>query len=462
MKGKFLLFAAVLCFHVFINSCDSEQPIIEYIKAYDTIQVSDTVIVPDTVMVSDTIQLCDTIQVRDTLTVCDTLMVCDTIMVRDTIQISDTIKVCDTIQVSDTVVVRDIIEIRDTVVVYENIEECVVEEFDIENAGTRKFLEEVDYTADTAYTVSYVNTYRKTYSANDKPLPVKISWDGESEYRVVISTSPGFSNPLVVQGTSSQVDIYNLIPDQKYYYKILDSNDKILKVGCFRPVGPLRMIKGVADNVRDLGGWKVDGGHIAYGKIYRGAKLSSKSSAKDIFLNQLGISVDMDLRGIKSSESTVGPVIDEAEYVKFPVEKNMGRGTGNTQEVYQQAIRAVIGYLEEGKVVYFHCAGGADRTGTLAFLIEALVGMSESDLSKDYELTTFDGSNKRFRNYRATEDETHILYELITYLRKFGDFKTQTINELVENWATTRHSPDVDPLTPEEIALLRKYLIVKD
>ena len=88
--------------------------------------------------------------------------------------------------------------------------------------------------------------------------------------------------------------------------------------------------------------------------------------------------------------------------------------------------------------------------------------MSESDLSKDYELTTFAKTNKRLRNFRATEKETHILYELITHLRKFGDPATLSINELVLNWATTRHSDSVDPLTLEEIELLRKYMIVRD
>ena len=229
-------------------------------------------------------------------------------------------------------------------------------------------------------------------------------------------------------------------------------------------MGPLRWINGIAENVRDLGGWQADGGHIAYGKVYRGARLSSRmpQSGRDVFLKDLGIDVDLDLRGIKESEARVGAVIEDADYRKFPVEKNLGRGTGNTQELYQEAIRTIIHYLGEGKTVYFHCAGGADRTGSLAFLIEALLGVSESDLSKDYELTTFAKTNKRLRNFRATEKETHILYELITHLRKFGDPETMSINELTYNWATTRHADNVDPLSPEEIELLRKYLIVKD
>jgi len=345
-----------------------------------------------------------------------------------------------------------------------SLKRAVVEECDIENEGTRKYLEEVDYSSDTTYTVSYARDYMQDWGANDRPLPVTVSWTDQSASKILLSTSPKFKETIEMEVTESPARIYNLIPDVDYFYKVLDSKGDVVKLGRVKPVGPLRMINGVADNVRDLGGWKADGGYIAYGKVYRGARLSSRMSdeAKDIFLNQLGISVDMDLRGIKESESRVGPVIEGAEYVKFPVEKNLGRGTGNTQELYQQAIRSIIGYLAQGKVVYFHCAGGADRTGSLAFLIEALLGVSESDMSKDYELTTFARTNKRLRNYRATEDETHILYELITHIRKFGDPKTESINQLVENWATTRHSADVDPLTKDEIKLLRKYLIVND
>ena len=41
--------------------------------------------------------------------------------------------------------------------------------------------------------------------------------------------------------------------------------------------------------------------------------------------------------------------------------------------------------------IYFHCWGGADRTGQLAFLLEGLCGVSEGDLCIDYELSTFGG-----------------------------------------------------------------------
>ena len=336
---------------------------------------------------------------------------------------------------------------------------------DIVNEGTRKLLEEVDYSNDPGYTVSYAREYRKEFKANDRPLPVTVTWPEGKGSRVWVSTSPFMDNAFSVLADSSSAEIYNLVPGVTYYYRVVDAGGAVLKSACVTPVGPMRMIYGVSSNVRDLGGWKVPGGHIAYGKLYRGAALSSRrmtERGKEIFLKDLGIGVDLDLRGIKESEATVGPVIEGAEYAKFPVEKNLGRGTGNTQELYQQAIRSIIGWLGEGKAVYFHCAGGADRTGTLAFLIEALLGVSESDLSKDYEITTFAGPNTRLRNFRDDGKETHILFETVTHLRKFGWPEVSDIHQLVLNWATTRHSENVDPLTLEEIARLREYLVAPD
>lgn len=49
----------------------------------------------------------------------------------------------------------------------------------------------------------------------------------------------------------------------------------------------------------------------------------------------------------------------------------------------------ILEKLKEGRNIYFHCAKGADRTGTLAFLLEGLLGVKESDIAKDYELTSF-------------------------------------------------------------------------
>ena len=113
------------------------------------------------------------------------------------------------------------------------------------------------------------------------------------------------------------------------------------------------------------------------------------------------------------------------------------------------------------RVLLFAVISAILAVGVSCGSLRAGKGVSESDLSKDYELTTFARTNKRLRNYRATEDETHVLYELISHIRKFGDPSTDSINQLVENWATTRHSDSVDPLTRQEIAQLRQLLLTK-
>ena len=61
----------------------------------------------------------------------------------------------------------------------------------------------------------------------------------------------------------------------------------------------------------------------------------------------------------------------------------------------------------------------------------------------------------------VSQDDMDLLY-LYAGSRKWSPRNTRlSINELVLNWATTRHSDSVEPLSLEEIELLRKYLIVK-
>ena len=48
--------------------------------------------------------------------------------------------------------------------------------------------------------------------------------------------------------------------------------------------------------------------------------------------------------------------------------------------------------------VLFHCWAGADRAGTLAFLLNALLGVSLEDLIRDYELSSLSVWGSRSRS----------------------------------------------------------------
>ena len=47
--------------------------------------------------------------------------------------------------------------------------------------------------------------------------------------------------------------------------------------------------------------------------------------------------------------------------------------------------------------LYFHCQGGGDRTGTVAFLLENMLGVSDADCLNDYELSNLSASGERTR-----------------------------------------------------------------
>lgn len=57
-----------------------------------------------------------------------------------------------------------------------------------------------------------------------------------------------------------------------------------------------------------------------------------------------------------------------------------------------------------GNNVYFHCRIGADRTGTMAYLLEGLLGVPNEYRYEDYELTSVAGINDRTRYYDQKSD----------------------------------------------------------
>lgn len=196
------------------------------------------------------------------------------------------------------------------------------------------------------------------------------------------------SNYKPIGQTAGGVTHYNEVPN------VLTPFASGGKAGTLKPLDALRWIRtsagATAWNVRDLGGWPCDGGAVKYGLLIRGGKLAAAD--RDVLVGDLGIQHDLDLRGREGGGSD-----DEPDMTGSPLGCDVWYT--RTQQyawyaltpvaTWQTYLRCVIDAVTHREPVYFHCTAGADRTGTLACVLEGLLGMSQSDIDKDYELTTF-------------------------------------------------------------------------
>ena len=211
------------------------------------------------------------------------------------------------------------------------------------------------------------------------------------------------SNYKPIGVTVGSETYYNEIPNVKTPF----ANSS--KAGTLKPLDALRWIKtrgssAEAWNVRDLGGWACDGGTVKYGLLIRGGRISAAD--REVLVGQLGVQHEIDLRGKEGRDPSDGEVATESPLggdVWFTIADKAAWYTLTPVATWQTYLRCVIDAVTHREPVYFHCTSGADRTGTLACVLEGLLGMSQSDIDKDYELTTFysgsgSDANARRRN----------------------------------------------------------------
>lgn len=208
----------------------------------------------------------------------------------------------------------------------------------------------------------------------------------------------------------------------------------VKQCGTIKPTGNIRMIATPAINVRDLGGWACDGGTVKYGKLFRGGELST--SDRDVLVGQLGIRHDIDLRSKDETGGiTKSPLGDEVYYTN---PDNYPWYTLAYNE-WGLILRTIFNAALHDEPLIFHCAAGSDRTGTVACIIEALLGVSQTDIDRDFELSTFGISlgegvyEARRRTDIHSDDNPELLrwrdlIEQITSLTVGDTFRDKVVN----------------------------------
>lgn len=219
--------------------------------------------------------------------------------------------------------------------------------------------------------------------------------------------------------------IYNLIPGHVYQWMVKDSTGAVTSSGRLKPTGSVRMLKFLYSgirNLRDLGGWACDGGSIKYGLLIRGGFFGdSEADAENRKLAEdIGIKHEIDLRN--EGTATSSPIGKHVYYSRYPVEAYYADiVNGTDKESYDSAVkalRAIFDAVSHGDCCYWHCSLGADRAGTISWMIEALLGVARKDMDKDYELTTFYVYPAKAETRYRTRSDFQALH---TYLPTFDD-----------------------------------------
>lgn len=238
--------------------------------------------------------------------------------------------------------------------------------------AVRNYLEAVDYSG-VDYTQTQIGNYAPTPAVpatNTKPIGKTVG--GKTYYNNI----PKGNTPFVGTGVA----------------------------GTLNPQDQVRWINSKTSNMRDLGGWACDGGTVRYGLLYRSGELNAQDES--LLVDELGINTECDLTA-DGTPAFPGKMryIGHTSYAMYSL--------ANT-EAWRVNLRGIFEAVRYRDPVIFHCSMGADRTGTLACILEALLGVRQSDLDKDYELTSFYALRARSGNYQGgTADWAHLISQLL-------------------------------------------------
>jgi len=273
------------------------------------------------------------------------------------------------------------------------------------------------------------------------PVSTEISWKytdpaAVQQADVLLSRNADLSDAQVYLAAGEGILVDGLMPGTDYYWQVraqLADSTVYSSVFHFRTAENFLTyrIGGVA-NTRDLGGLTTASGKkIRTGMIIRGANVDSINSEGKLFMTEvLGVRTDLDLRA--PNEGTAGqgfsPISKEINYVNYS-----GILYGDVSNPEKQAVLADeirVFTKAENYPVYIHCAIGRDRTGTLSMLLEALLGVPEKLIYRDYEMSFLSA----LCNQDEVDAKTMIGINFDPTVNYINSFEGKTLADRAENY----------------------------
>ena len=249
--------------------------------------------------------------------------------------------------------------------------------------------------------------------------------------------------------TSLEIDNLEIDCDYKWRVKGMVGDAKLRAEGTFRTedLAPRLIHLSRIHNMRDLGGRVGLGGRrVRQGRVYRSAGLNDnarKSKSKGGMVpgkerltdasrayakGTLGIRTDLDLRSDRECFGMTGsPLGPEVKWIKISSSAYSGMAKDSGKNAFTQVFRVFLD--EKNYPIDFHCIAGADRTGSLAFILNGLLGVDEEELWRDWEVTAFQkekidfGHRTRFSKLVKVFDAfpgANINEKIVAYVKSAG------------------------------------------
>ena len=374
-----------------------------------------------------------------------------------------------------------------------------IPEYCLDNPKVADYFSRPEYNPND-YSYTYITDYCYRYPWNwknlgsgerlDQPLPAKVNLAAPltAAAKLYVDENADYSDALVQSAAvgDQSIDVYNLIPNRTYNWKVVDdANGDVVESGQFKTTGHVRMLKidGIF-NVRDMGGYPTMGGTtMKYGKIIRGSRLNVNGSTQKIITDEgiaellrLGVLAELDMRDESNAPMPNGESRHSYLGKDIPIANFTGAYASRIATFADaphsiRGIKQMIAWFKQDRPVYLHCSVGADRTGTVAYLVGALCGMSEDALARDFELTSFSGDSVENEADRGTWEvlvrqrtdvgrldkcsspESYKFSDMVAKIKSFpgGTFQRKVYNHL-------REGVQGENISAEDLAFLVKYL----
>ena len=255
-------------------------------------------------------------------------------------------------------------------------------EIETTNRLVRRFVSE-------NYTLKCCDKYFDLVSDKYAPQEIEFRWEGRGKYIFYLSENKDFTDPYTVACDACSLSLGGLKTGTEYFWKVSGDVCESEIFSFTTAHGPRTVYIDGVTNSRDIGGWDGINGGIRQGRVFRTAYLDKITDEGIRYCREfLKIRTELDLRADdEGNRKTLG---HDVSYINISSAYYAGDHSIYDRENYEATNRILEIFADKDNYpILVHCTVGRDRTGTIAFLLEALCGMSEDDIYREYDLSFF-------------------------------------------------------------------------